>query len=114
MWSSILPIWAIASTLIAAVSASPLDKRAGEVNLAIDADFPDPSFIRADDGSFYAFGTNGNGKRVQVAYSTDFKSWTLLDKEVLPTLSPWETEPDHWAPHVIRRVSEAYHCGYIY
>ena len=107
MWSSSLPIWAIASTLFAAVSASPLDKRAGEVDLAIDADFPDPSFIQADDGSFYAFGTSGNGKRVQVAHSADFKTWTLLDKEALPTLSPWETERDHWAPHVIRRVSRS-------
>lgn len=68
-------------------------------------DFPDPSIVQADDKTWYAFGTNGNGKRIQVARSKDFHSWELLDKEVLTTLSPWETDNDHWAPDVIRRVS---------
>jgi len=73
--------------------------------MGLDTDFPDPSFLRAADGKWYAFATNGNGKRIQVASSEDFSSWTLLDIEALPTLSSWETDKDHYAPDVILRVS---------
>lgn len=64
--------------------------------------------MKAADGKWYAFGTNGNGKRVQVAVSDDFSKWTLLDIEALPTLAGWETEKDHWAPDVVLRVSQHY------
>lgn len=74
------------------------------IALALNTDFPDPAFVQHTDGSWYAYGTNGNGKRIQVAYSKDFVSWSLLDVEALPTLSGWESEPDHWAPDVFRRV----------
>lgn len=74
------------------------------ITLALNTDFPDPAFVQHTDGSWYAFATNGNGKRIQVAYSTDFVYWSLLDVEALPTLSGWETEPDHWAPDVFKRV----------
>ena len=73
--------------------------------MGLHTNFPDPSFLKAADGTWYAFGTNGNGKRVQVASSHDFVSWTLLDIEALPTLSGWETDTNHWAPDVILRVS---------
>lgn len=104
MWPS-LSSWALCLTLITTVLASPIQKRAQGPWLALDTNFPDPSFVQHDDGKWYAFGTNGNGKRVQVATSPDFKTWNLLDKEVLPTLAGWETEVDHWAPDVIRRVT---------
>jgi beta-xylosidase len=85
--------------------ASPLQKRVAGPRLVLDTNFPDPSFVQdGNDDSWYAFGTNGNGKRVQVAHSTDFETWTLLDKEALPTLAGWETEIDHWAPDVVQRV----------
>lgn len=71
----------------------------------MNTDFPDPSFMKAGDNKWYAFGTNGNGKRIQVARSDDFNTWTLLDVEALPTLAPWETAIDHWAPDVVMRVS---------
>jgi hypothetical protein len=60
--------------------------------------------MKAADNKWYAFGTNGNGKRIQVARSDDFNTWTLLDVEALPTLSTWETDRDHWAPDVVLRV----------
>lgn len=90
--------------MVSTVLASPFRVQEVGAVLAIDSDFPDPTLVQATDGTWYAFGTNGNGKRVQVASSVDFKSWTLLDKEALPTLANWETEIDHWAPDVIRRV----------
>ncbi|RHZ60464.1 glycoside hydrolase family 43 protein [Aspergillus thermomutatus] len=91
-----------------AAFASPVEKRARGPWMAINSDFPDPSFVQSADGAWYAFGTNGNGKRVQVARSADFSSWTLLDKEALPALAGWETEIDHWAPDVIRRNDGRY------
>jgi hypothetical protein len=84
------------------------------ITLALNTDFPDPAFVQHTDGSWYAFGTNGNGKRIQVAYSTDFVSWSLLDVEALPTLSGWETEPDHWAPDVFQRVRSFPRGNYIF
>jgi hypothetical protein len=41
---------------------------------------------------------------VQVASSMDFETWDLLDIEALATLSLWETDINHWAPDVVRRV----------
>ena len=93
-------------SLVPAALASPLfQKRAKGSWLGLDTDFPDPSFLHAADNKWYAFGSNGNGKRVQVATSNDFTTWKLLDIEALPTLSTWETDKDHWAPDVILRVS---------
>lgn len=80
--------------------------------MAINADFPDPGFVKGPNGLWYAFGTNGNGKRVQVATSPDFKTWTLLDVEALPTLAGWETEVDHWAPDVIQRVCYLHYLSF--
>ncbi|OJJ46176.1 hypothetical protein ASPZODRAFT_67443 [Penicilliopsis zonata CBS 506.65] len=88
--------------------ASLAAKRAKGPWLALDTDFPDPSFIKGEDGTWYAFGTNSNGKRVQVATSPDFVSWTLLDKEALPTFAEWETDVYHWAPDVIQRDDGRY------
>ncbi|KAJ5781262.1 Glycoside hydrolase family 43 [Penicillium paradoxum] len=102
--------WAVlALSLLPAVTATPLlEKRAKGSWLGLNTDFPDPSFMKAADNKWYAFGTNGNGKRVQVARSDDFKTWTLLDIEALPTISSWETENDHWAPDVVMRKDGKY------
>ncbi|KAG0154502.1 hypothetical protein PDIDSM_70 [Penicillium digitatum] len=89
--------------------SSPLfEKRAKGPWLGLNTNFPDPSFMKAADNRWYAFGTNGNGKRVQVAVSDDFKTWNLLDIDALPTLSTWETENDHWAPDVVMRDDGKY------
>ena len=74
----------------------------------LDVDFPDPAVIQTDDG-YYAFGTNSGGINAQVAHSTDFQSWTLLDGvDALPGPFPsWVAEggsPSVWAPDVIQRV----------
>lgn len=95
----------ILAMLPTAISSPMIHKRANGVHMGLNTDFPDPSFLQATDGKWYAFGTNGNGKRIQVASSSDFNTWTLLDIEALPTLSTWETDKDHYAPDVIQRVS---------
>src|SRR4051812_7411911 len=40
-------------------------------------DFADP-FVLRDRGAYYAFATNGNGAKLQVARSTDLAAWTAL------------------------------------
>ncbi|KAJ5189951.1 Glycoside hydrolase family 43 [Penicillium cf. griseofulvum] len=113
MWSSFMKspsTWALLTLpLLPTVLGTPLfEKRAKGPFLGLNTNFPDPSFLKAADNKWYAFGTNGNGKRVQVAVSNDFKTWTLLDVEALPTLSTWETENDHWAPDVVMRDDGKY------
>ncbi|KAJ5240476.1 uncharacterized protein N7469_002067 [Penicillium citrinum] len=80
----------------------------GGSKLALDNDFPDPSFVNVPGGKWYAFGTEGNGKRVQVAESDDFASWKLLNIEGLPNVAAWEEDAMHFAPDVIRRDDGKY------
>ncbi|KAJ5630231.1 uncharacterized protein N7484_010331 [Penicillium longicatenatum] len=91
-----------------AIGSPMIHKRGNSIHMGLNTDFPDPSFLKASDGKWYAFGTNGNGKRIQIASSSDFNTWTLLDIEALPTLSTWETDKDHYAPDVIQRDDGKY------
>jgi beta-xylosidase len=63
--------------------------------------FPDPHVIRVD-GTFYAFATNGSGRNVQTAESTDLVRWRQLP-DAMPALPRWVrlSNPDVWAPEVI-------------
>ncbi|KAJ5085173.1 hypothetical protein N7532_009944 [Penicillium argentinense] len=97
---------ALVLPFIPAVLGSPY-KRSGSY-LALDTDFPDPGFIGTLDGKWYAFGTQGNGKRVQIAESNDFTTWSLLDTEGLPTVGAWEEDALHYAPDVIQRGDGKY------
>jgi beta-xylosidase len=84
-------------------SASPAEASAsvgeGEfVNPVLDRDFPDPGVLRVDD-TYYAYATEGGGRHIQVASSTDLVSWEYIG-EALPTLPRWTTGST-WAPEVI-------------
>jgi len=65
--------------------------------------FPDPALIEVD-GVWYAFATNGLGKVVPMASSSDFNSWSILGSDALPTVGAWSNGANVWAPDVIRRV----------
>ncbi|PLB38905.1 glycoside hydrolase family 43 protein [Aspergillus candidus] len=108
MWSPAIATLTSGLFLLApSAIASPL-KAAEGARLVINADFPDPSFVETPEGIWYAFGTNSKDKKVQVASSKDFETWTVLDIDALPNVAPWETEKDHWAPDVIRRNDGKY------
>ena len=95
-----LPLAASLFTILFSQSVHADTKR------VLDTDFPDPCVIKTDAG-YYAFGTAGNGVNVQVARSEDFSSWELLsDTDALPGPFPdWvASEPNTWAPDVIKRV----------
>jgi beta-xylosidase len=64
-------------------------------------DFPDP-FVLAEQGSYYAYATNAQGKHVQLAHSSDLHTWSA-QPDAMPTLAPWvrAASPDVWAPEVI-------------
>ncbi|HEY0099773.1 MAG TPA: glycoside hydrolase family 43 protein [Pyrinomonadaceae bacterium] len=73
-------------------------------NPVYDADFPDPTVIRATDGLFYAYATQaeaaGKTLNIQVARSRDLVRWELLG-DALPTKPVWANQTQKfWAPHV--------------
>lgn len=75
-------------------------------SVAIDADFPDPAALRADDGTIYAYATQGmfEGQQVniQLARSTDLARWERLG-DALPVKPVWASRTqDFWAPHVAK------------
>lgn len=95
--------------LYAPVAVSPLHARSHAhtyANPVIDADFPDPTVIKAGDGSYYAYGTQseraGKMVNIQVARSSDLVHWSYLG-DALPRKPDWaSTTQDFWAPHVQR------------
>ncbi|KAI0884349.1 glycoside hydrolase family 43 protein [Annulohypoxylon maeteangense] len=72
--------------------------------------FADPSVIEETDGTWYAFGTAGNGKHVQVAIGDClYGDWTLLnDTDALLRPAAWTTGRNTWAPDVRRLADGSY------
>jgi arabinan endo-1,5-alpha-L-arabinosidase len=74
------------------------------VNPVIDRDFPDPAVVRAGNGSFYVYATQGGTpmRNIQAARSEDLVTWTELP-DVLPVKPGWASKTqDFWAPDVYR------------
>ncbi len=74
-------------------------------NPVLDKDFPDPTVIRAADGKYYAYATQGkaDGKmmNIQVASSNDLTNWKI-NGDALPQKPVWaDSTQDFWAPHVL-------------
>ena len=67
------------------------------------ADFADP-FVLREGADYYAFATGAEGKHLQVARSSDLKSWTALG-DPLPRLPAWASRAYGltWAPSVLER-----------
>ena len=84
----------------AAATAPPLSV----ANPVIDSDFPDPAVLRASDGFYYVYATQGerDGRmnNIQVARSSDLVHWDHIGN-ALPDKPSWATKTqDFWAPHV--------------
>ncbi len=97
-------------TLPATVIATPTTGGIPEgsfQNPVLRADFPDPGLLFAD-GLYYAYATNGSGKNVQLARSTDLVEWELLT-DAMPSLPVWAKLGGSfiWAPEVIQ-IGEQY------
>lgn len=71
-------------------------------NPVLRADFPDP-YVLKDGDTYYAFATNGSGKNIQAARSTDLVKWEVLT-DAMPALPSWARLGGSlvWAPEVIK------------
>lgn len=73
-------------------------------NPVLDANFPDPAVLRAADGTWFAYATQGEaGGRmlnIQLARSRDLVTWERVG-DALPEKPAWASRTqDFWAPHV--------------
>jgi len=105
MRSWIAGLLLIAASGCAAPVAHPVAP-ATYANPVLDADFPDPSVIRAPDGFYYAYATqtqrDGRWLNIQAARSSDLVHWQHLG-DALPAKPAWASKTqDFWAPDVIR------------
>ena len=84
-------------------------------NAVLDRDFPDPTVLLAQDGSYYAFATQsivaGVQLNIQGAKSRDLVHWEYLG-EVLPTRAAWTSEWKFWAPHVVYAAEQSRYIMY--
>jgi arabinan endo-1,5-alpha-L-arabinosidase len=76
-------------------------------NPLIDEDYPDPVIIRASDGYFYTYATQGPYKgrydNVPVSRSRDLTHWERL-ADAMPEKPRWANQTQNfWAPHVVER-----------
>lgn len=77
----------------------------GTGNPVWDHDFPDPTVIRTEAGTWYAYGTQGGYGRkfahIQVAKSPDGIHWSWVG-DALPDKPSWASKSrDFWAPDVV-------------
>ncbi|HEX4925181.1 MAG TPA: glycoside hydrolase family 43 protein [Bdellovibrionales bacterium] len=80
---------------------------AAAFSVALDEDFPDPAVLRAPNGRYYAYGTQGYvaGKlhNIQALVSNDLRAWRRLP-DALPRKPKWASRTQQfWAPHVAER-----------
>jgi arabinan endo-1,5-alpha-L-arabinosidase len=78
----------------------------------LDTDFPDPAVLKASDGYFYAYATQGEQdgrmRNIQVARSSDLVRWDHLG-DALPAKPGWAAKTqDFWAPHVAEHSGRYY------
>jgi arabinan endo-1,5-alpha-L-arabinosidase len=81
-------------------------------NPVLDSDFPDPAVLRASDGYYYVYATQGehDGRmlNIQVARSGDLVTWERLG-DALPAKPAWASlTQDFWAPHVAEHDGRYY------
>ncbi len=91
-------------SVIGGCAGKPVPQTAAMLNPVIDANFPDPAALKALDGYYYVYATQGevDGKmqNIQVARSRDLAKWERIG-DALPEKPGWASKTqDFWAPHV--------------
>ena len=89
---------ALAAVLLS-LSASPAAARGTDP--VLDQDFPDPDVVLVD-GVYHAYATNGDGRNIRHATSTDLEHWSVAAADALPAVGGW-ARPERslvWAPEV--------------
>ncbi|HEY0026671.1 MAG TPA: glycoside hydrolase family 43 protein [Allosphingosinicella sp.] len=95
---------ALLAALLLPACAAPMAPPLNFANPVVDSDFPDPAVLRASDGFFYVYATQGerDGRmnNIQVARSSDLVHWDPFG-DALPAKPTWAAKTqDFWAPHV--------------
>ncbi|HEX4694672.1 glycoside hydrolase family 43 protein [Sphingomonas sp.] len=109
----LLPSIVLLACLALSVGMSAPAQRARSYrNPVIDSDFPDPSVLRAPDGFYYLYATQGGAGghmlNIQLARSRDLVRWTRIG-DALPVKPGWASRTqDFWAPHVVRHGGTYY------
>ncbi len=69
-------------------------------NPVLDTNFPDPAIVRAADGYFYSYATQGHSAHIQVVKSKDLINW-IHQGDAMPVKPKWATNTHNfWAPDV--------------
>lgn len=90
-----------------AIAASVSAQTAVYRNPIIDKNSPDPTILRADDGSFYLYATE-NTRNVPIYHSTDLVNWNLLGTAFTDETRPkWNAKGMIWAPD-INKIGDKY------
>ncbi|MCW2923833.1 MAG: glycoside hydrolase family 43 [Thermoleophilia bacterium] len=89
---------------------APAPARRTYANPVFAEDAPDPSVVRAEDGSFYAYTTEGHGLPFQVLHSKDLVSWERAGAAFEGAGPAWIKE-HRWAPDV-KRTGDHYTMVY--
>ena len=95
------------SSVPSASSSSPSSGAIGFRNPVYDGNFPDPMVVAGENGTYWAFATNGNGSNVQTLTSKNLINW-VPSNDALPQLPAWSNPGKVWAPEVARNSA-----GYV-
>jgi arabinan endo-1,5-alpha-L-arabinosidase len=88
---------------VAPIDTTSQPSAAEYVNPVLDADFPDPTVLRAPDGAYYGYATQTTGLRIQVSRSQDLVHWST-PAEAMPVRPAWtSTGSNFFAPDVAYR-----------
>ncbi len=84
-------------------AGTPAASGASFENPILRENFADPFLLKADDGYWYAYATNANGKNIQTGRSKDLLKWELLP-DAMPALAKWAKPGGSlvWAPEVAK------------
>lgn len=70
-------------------------------NPVLNRNFPDPTAIKAPDGYYYTYATQGAGFNIQMARSKDLVHWNYLGG-AMPEKPTWaDSTQDFWAPDIL-------------
>jgi beta-xylosidase len=102
----------LTATLVSASTANAAFRRQN-ANPVINDNFPDTSWIRAEDGTWYAFATNNPGvTHVQLASAPAAAGpWTVLQRDTLLKVEAWCNGIEVRAPDV-RQVADGSYVLY--
>lgn len=97
-----------AALLSGCAAGARIDNHVTYANPVLDRDFPDPAALRAPDGYYYVYATQGGGFNIQLARSRDLVHWEHRG-DALPTKPGWASKTqDFWAPHAVAHDGRYY------